>query len=203
MRHLLSIVLSLILAPLIYIAAGFSAVKLGVATAATSLDWTAAGLGVAGGLFAGGCYALLVMARLSPFGPVLAGLAYIGVTLWAVLDKAGFASALPAKLLGEEGVLLRPVGAGTLLLAVPLLFTIFSPRRWRRKPTPDSAAPLYPGAPASAAPAYTETAATTYPSPTYDPPVYTPAGSAAPTYVPGEPEPPTVPAQSVADEATR
>lgn len=182
MRHLLSIVLSLVLAPLIYIAAGFSAAKLGDATAGTSVDWAAAGLGVTGGLLAGGLYAVLAMARLSPFGPVLAGLGYLGVTLWAVLDKAGFAGALPASLLGEEGVLQRPVGAGTLLLTVPLLLTVFSPRRWRRRATPDEGAPLYPGGPDLAAPDYGVTTTT------YEPPVYTPAGSAAPSYATSTPE---------------
>ena len=47
MRHLLSVVLSLILAPLIYIAAGYSAIKLGDATSLSGIQWGAAlaGLG--------------------------------------------------------------------------------------------------------------------------------------------------------------
>jgi len=128
------------------------------------------------------------MARLSPVGPVLAGVAYLGLTLWALLSPSGFLSTMPARLFGVDDLLYVPVGFGTALLAVPLLLTVFSPRRWRRNAQPDSvayqAAPAYPPAPDSAAPSYDtlptyggpDTAA-----PTYEPPVYTPASSAAPT----------------------
>ncbi len=188
MRHLVSLVLSIILAPLIYIAAGYSAVKVDAAHAAAGIDWGAAALGVVAGLIAGALYAVLVMARLSPFGPVVAGLIYLGLTLWALLDASGFASVMPDRLLGVDNVLLAPVGAGTLLLAVPLLFTIFSPRRWRRSaepgPTAYQAAPAYPTTVPSAAPAYEDTTLTPTP---YQPPVYHPAPAEPVTEAQGAP----------------
>jgi hypothetical protein len=203
MRHLLSFVLSLVLAPLIYISAGFSAVKFGEAT---ELGLTAI-LGLVAAMVAGGLYALLVMARLSPVGPVFTGLLYLGVTIWALVDPSSFADVVPADLFGQPGLLHVPVGFGTALLATPLLFTVFSPRRWRSSAQPGpvtfDAAPAYPGAPATATPTYadTDTAQTaapsyaasaytppSYPSTTYEPPVYTPPSSyTPPSQTPPEP----------------
>ncbi len=209
MRHLWSLALSLVLTPLIYISAGLSAVKF---DGANGLEASAV-VGLLAAFVAGALYALLVMGRLSPVGPIVAGLVYLGVTLWAVLNRDGFESVIPADLLGEEGVLHVPVGMGTALLAAPLLLTVFSPGRWRGSATPatpsydaapvyadvaSSAAPTYaasvpsaaptyvaPGASVSSAPTY---AAPSYAATTYEPPVYTPPGSAstfpAPTYPP-------------------
>ena len=69
MRHLWSLVLALVLTPLIYIAAGVSAVRL---SDARGLGSTAV-IGLVAALVAGGLYALLVMVHLSPVGPVVAG----------------------------------------------------------------------------------------------------------------------------------
>jgi len=193
MRHLWSLLLALVLTPLIYAAAGVSAVRL---ADARELGVTA-GVGLAAGLAAGGLYALLVMARLSPVGPVVAGLVYLGVTLYALLDRSGFESLIPPDLFGQKDVLYRPVGAGTALLAAPLILTVFSGRRWRGSDRPATAAydaaPIYPAAPASAAPTYSDTVPSAAPSyapsaaissTTYEPPVYTPPSSpySPPTY---------------------
>ena len=79
-------------------------------------------LGVDGGvgLVAGALYAVLVMMPLSPVGPIVAGVTYLGVTIWSLVDRSGFERLLPSDLLGEDGVLHRPVGMGTALLAGPL-----------------------------------------------------------------------------------
>ena len=192
MRHLWSLVLSLALTPLIYISAGFSAVKFGDARGLGA----AAGLGLLAAFVAGAAYAVLVMTRLSPVGPIVAGLIYLGVTFWAVLNQAGFESVVPADLAGQKGVLHVPVGMGTALLAAPLLLTVFSPRRWRSSaelPAPSyEAAPSYADGTTSAAPSYATTVtsaaptydapsfpAPSYAAPTYEPPVYTPPSSAA------------------------
>ncbi len=193
MRHLLSVVLSIILAPLIYVAAGFAAIKLGEAHLGVDIDWTAAEIGLAAGVVAGALYAVLVMARISPAGPLIAGLLYLGVTLWAFLDQASFVKAFDLNLIGEHHVLLQPVGAGTLLLAVPLIATVFSRRRWATASTPGlpyDAAPAYAPAPLSAAPSYGE------------PEVATPAYGAP---YPGEPAvtyPPTSPGPTSAEPTT-
>jgi hypothetical protein len=131
MRHLLSAALALVLAPLIYVSAGFSAVKFGEANEVGRIEAAPAALGLLAALVAGGLYALLVMGRLSPVGPFLGGLLYLGVTLWRVFDYAGFARTFPDDLLGVESLMQVPAGFGTALLAVPLLFTIVSAGRWR------------------------------------------------------------------------
>jgi hypothetical protein len=138
---------------------------------------------------------LLVMVRFSPVGPVVAGLAYLGVTVWALLDRDGFTSVIPADLFGERGALHRPVGMGTVLLAAPLILTVFSARRWRGATAASrglyDAAPTYPATAPLAAPSYADTFVSAAPSyapstsmdatsPSYEPPVYTP-----PTYSSG------------------
>lgn len=177
MRHLLSVVLGLVLSPLIYVAAGFAAVKFSEANDGGSIQYAAAALFLLAALVAGSLYAILVMARLSPLGLVLAGLIYLGVTFWALISPSNFVSTLPKSFLGEEGILYAPVGVGTVILAVPLLITVFSPRRWRRSAQPAAvvgyqAAPTYGDTVPSAAPTYGSTFEPTVPS--YEPPVYTP-----------------------------
>jgi cell division septation protein DedD len=207
MRHTMSLLLSIILAPLVYISAGVATVKVDAANAASSYDWASAALGVCAGLLAGAMYAILVMARLSPFGPVLAGLGYTGLTLWAVLDRSGFASAFGVDLFGSNHTLIAPVGAGTLLLAVPLLFTIFSPRRWRRSASPVQYATVAP----AAQPAVYQPSAVYQPPGTY-PPVAPPAAAATPVPAPAATPPPAAvatqpapgePPTSVPEEVTR
>jgi hypothetical protein len=192
MRHVLSVVLGIVLAPLIYIAAGIAAVKFTESRTGDSLNLAPTAIALGAALAAGGLYALLVMARLSPVGPVLAGVLYLGVTIWALVSPSSFTDVVPGDLFSIEGALHIPVGMGTVILAVPLLVTIFSPRRWRRFATPGamvssySAAPTYGAAPGSAAPTYDtpsmfdQPTVPTYQPPTYNPPVYTP-----PTY-PGD-----------------
>jgi hypothetical protein len=183
MRHFLSVVLSIVLAPLIYVAAGLAAVKLDSAhITSTSINWTAAEIGLGAGIFAGALYAVLVMARISPVGPFIAGLAYLGATIWAFLDNTSFQRVFNHDLLGLHQVLLRPAGAGLLLLAIPLVATIFSRRRWvpdMPAGLPYDAAPEYPPALTSAAPEYGE--APTLTGPTYSAPAYPTNGTSTET----------------------
>jgi hypothetical protein len=104
-------------------------------------------------LLAAGLYALLLLTRLSPLGPVLVGLALVGVGLWDLLVTGPNAAfrVLPTDLFGEHFALQLPVHSGlTTFAAVPMILTIFSPRRWRRYadrltgPTPYSATPPVP-----------------------------------------------------------
>ena len=183
MRHLLSVLLSLVLAPLVYVASGYSAAQFGEANANGQIDITPAALALTAAVAAGGLYALLVMARLSPVGPALAGLLYLGVTLWALLSRASFEDTVPADLLGAEGALHAPVGAGTTLLSIPLLLTVVSSRRWRRTAEPPpagsyDAAPDHADAPTLVSPTYDASAA----APTYEPPMYETSGYEPPAY---------------------
>jgi hypothetical protein len=159
MRHLVSIALALVVTPLIYISAGFSAIKFDAAHEA-GVDLAPAGLGLLAALLAGGLYALLVMARLSPVGPVLAGLSYLSVTLWWLFDEAGFVRTVPGDVLGVPGLLHVQVGFGTALLAVPLLATVGSRNRWR-----SAEAPLAADEPVTAFEPYEPTLYTPVPPP--------------------------------------
>jgi hypothetical protein len=134
MRHLFSVLLALVLAPLIYLSAGLSAIKFTDARGPGQGVVLPALLALAAALFAGGLYALLLMSRLSPAGPVLAGLLYLGVTLWTLFDVQGFTGATPYELFGVRGLVRVPAGFGTALLAVPLLVTVFNGGRWRGEP---------------------------------------------------------------------
>jgi hypothetical protein len=182
MRHLLSAVLGIVLSPLIYTIAGYAAVKVDQATGEGALDMVPAALGVVAAFTAGALYAILVMARLSPFGPILAGLLFLGVTLWALFNHDGFLATMQASVFGVRDVLHVPAGSGTALLAVPLLSTVFSPRRWRRT--------AGPGAPAyDAAPSYSAT--TPSAAPFYEPPVYETSSFSPPVYTPSTYQPAT------------
>jgi hypothetical protein len=188
MRHLWSLLLALVLTPLIYGAAGVAAVHLADALTFGTGSSDARGAETAGniifglglGLAAGGLFAVLVMVRLSPVGPLFAGLVYLGVTLYALVDPEGFASLIPADLFGQAGALYRPVGLGTTLLAVPLILTVASPRRWRG-PERAVAGEIPPAAPASVPPYEDASVPSAYAQsgglPTYEPPVYTPPSS--------------------------
>lgn len=191
MRHLGSIVLSLLLAPIVYALTGIGLVKMaGIPRHLSGHDYMTLGIGVAALIGAGLAYALLVMARLSPLGPVLAGLGFLGMTAWYIGNRSSFTRIIPENLLGVRGALWAPASAVAVLLAVPVLATIVSPRRWRRWANPPAAVAApgytppavtgdesgYPGTPYPGAPSY---------SPSYSPsPAYpgSPAYSAAPAY---------------------
>lgn len=133
MRHLGSLLLSLILAPIIWVLTGFG---LGEylhqpRTSPTAPDIELL-LGAAALLLAGVLYALLVLPRLSPLGPVLVGLAYLGLVTWNTLDAESLLRGQPQEIVGITNPLPYPAEGVAALLAVPLLATLFSPRRWRR-----------------------------------------------------------------------
>src|SRR5436190_22744034 len=105
MRHLGSIALSLVLAPLIYVLAGLGMVKVDRALISQigrsgSTDYASLAVGVLALLAAGLLYTLLVLPRLSPLGPVLAGLAFLVVQFWALFALANFVRTVPASVFG-------------------------------------------------------------------------------------------------------
>lgn len=140
MRHLGSILLSLLLAPLIWALTGIGTTRFSEAYAGGSDRVITAAVAIAALLAAGGAYALLVLPRLAPLGPALAGLILLGATVWPLVDRASFIDTVPGTFIRVEGALRAPAAAGLgLLLAVPLLATLASPRRWRRTVGPDPA----------------------------------------------------------------
>jgi hypothetical protein len=127
MRHLLSSILSLVLTPVIYISTGYGLVR--------SAD---TGTGLAALIaftVAGALYALLVLARFSPVGLVLGGVLLLGASLWALFGRRSFVDTMPSSVFGQHGVMLA-AAATAAVLAVPLLFTVASPRRWRQDTEP-------------------------------------------------------------------
>jgi hypothetical protein len=172
-RHLGSIVLSLLLGVSVYLLTGVALSYSARFAADEAAPERFAGLLAA--VVAGLLYSVLVLARLSPFGPVLVGLLFAGLTAWAWTDAPSFVDTMPATLFGVSGVTTLPAVPFSALLAVPLLLIIASPRRWRRRATPPprpAAAP--PGAvpPAAVSPAAVSPGGSPYAGPSYDTPPY-------------------------------
>src|SRR5262245_38181111 len=124
MRHLGSIVLCLLLGPIVYAFVGIGMVKLTEVPA----DWYKADpvpvlTCLAAFVMAGLLYAVLMMTRISPLGPVLAGLGYAGITAWALFGGGSIEDTLSYWISGSDEVLTRPAYGVALLLAVPLLAT--------------------------------------------------------------------------------
>ncbi|WP_144121938.1 hypothetical protein [Catellatospora sichuanensis] len=132
MRHIGSFLLALVFAPAIFLltGTGLSAFQtMWVSGGAPSAVLDAA---VAAGalLLASILYAILIMVRLSPVGPFLAGLGMLGMSGWAAGWSQSYADTF-AMLDVHMGGAVGQSGLG-LVLAVPLLATVVSPRRWRK-----------------------------------------------------------------------
>lgn len=158
MRHLGSIVLAIVFAPLTYLLAGYGQERFVDGTAGATTHWNDLSIGIVAIVVAAALYSILVMARISPLGPFLAALAFIGIELWAVFDQASLVKLLGTSVLGVRGAQVAPLSGLALFMAIPLIITIVSPTRWRGQDktvsvSDNGAAPTY-GTPGSAAPAY-------------------------------------------------
>jgi hypothetical protein len=186
MRHLGSLALSLLLTPIMWVLGGIGIVKFAESWQTNDVDYLAVAVGLAALLGAGTAYTLLVLPRLAPVGPALAGLVLLGSGVWAIVDRDSFVDIVPADLLGVETAGYQPA-AFAPVVAVPLLCMLASPRRWRRRDEPAIGAPAYPmfpprppyQGPPAAAPISPGEQATT--------PIYTPP-AAPPSWPPGPEE---------------
>jgi len=136
LRHLRSILYALVLAPAVWVlcGVGFTSDLIGRARDTTGSIESLVGLLLL--LLAGGAYAILVFAPISPAGPLLAGLAFLGVGLWALAEPASYAAQWPPGL-SKEGFDLSLPGYGlAVVLAVPMICTALSARRWARYEPP-------------------------------------------------------------------
>ncbi|MEV6598130.1 hypothetical protein AB0M36_14795 [Actinoplanes sp. NPDC051346] len=129
MRHLRSILYALVLAPAAWILCG-----VGFDQDLTGRARDNGGVESLGGpmllLLAGAAYGILLFAPISPAGPLLAGLAFLGVGLWARIAPEAYAGSWPADIT-KDGFNVSTPGYGlVLLLAVPLVGTALSARRW-------------------------------------------------------------------------
>ncbi|MET8148929.1 hypothetical protein ACIBSW_32760 [Actinoplanes sp. NPDC049668] len=130
MRHLRSIIYALVLAPAIWIlcGVGFDQDLTGRARDNGGIESLS---GVLLLLLAGAAYAILLFAPISPAGPALAGLVFATVGAWARIAPDSYAAVWPANV-AKEGFDVSTPGYGlAVLLAVPLLCTALSARRWR------------------------------------------------------------------------
>ena len=130
MRHLRSILYALVLAPAVWTLCGvaFTQDLTGRARTEQSIEQFTGLLLL---VLAGAAYAILLLPRLSPAGPALAGLAFLGVSVWALVDPGSF-RAIWSPTVSKEGFdLTLPAYGLAVLLAVPLLCTALSARRWR------------------------------------------------------------------------
>ena len=135
MRHLRSILYALALAPAAWIltGVGFTDDLHGRARHYTGVE-SLTGLLLL--LLAGAAYAILILAPISPAGPALFGLTFLGVSGWALVSPSSYADVWPAGV-GKEGFDLSRPGYGlAALLAVPMICTALSSRRWQRYEPP-------------------------------------------------------------------
>jgi hypothetical protein len=196
MRHLLSLVLGVVAAPLIYVLTGYGYDRLAVRLADfRAVQWDRVSLGLLALVGAGLLVALLVLPRVSPVGPVLAGLAFVVITVWAQVSPAKVYDMLPHRVFGTPGTVIDPLPGVMVVLAVPLLLTVFSPRRWRRYSHPAAPAAFPAGPPYQPVgpyPAYTPPPLPPYGAPVAgSPPISSPPVS-PPVAPPMTPPPPPV-----------
>lgn len=152
MRHVRSFVLSLVLAPLIWALTGLGLVvhdRIGLDLAGDRARQVGLGALTAAGVLV----AVLVLARLSPLGPALAGLAFLGAVAYAPSLRL----MVPALPNGLDEALIVPADGFAVALGIPLLATALSGRRWRRTAYPalQYAVPPAPAPDPAAAPAPT------------------------------------------------
>lgn len=130
MRHLRSILYALVLAPACWTLCAVGLTRdLGGRARGLGTVETLSGLLLL--LLAGAAYAILLLPRLSPAGPALAGLVFLGVAGWVLVAPASFDALWPAGVRKDGFDLTLPGDGLAALLAVPLLCTALSGRRWR------------------------------------------------------------------------
>jgi hypothetical protein len=129
MRHLRSTLYALVLAPAVWVlcGVGFTGGLVGRAPGSSSIE-TFTGLLLL--VLAGAAYAILLLAPISPAGPGLGGLAFLGASLWALADPSAYADVWPPNV-AQPGFDLTLPGYGlAVVLGVPLLCTALRARRW-------------------------------------------------------------------------
>ena len=135
MRHLRSLLYALVLAPAVWIlcGVGFDQDLTGRARDNGGIESLS---GVLLLVLAGAAY-LILLSPISPLGPLVAGLVFLGVGAWARIAPASYAGVWPEDV-ASDGFNVSTPGYGlVVLLAVPLLGTALSARRWRGYEPPE------------------------------------------------------------------
>jgi len=127
--------LALLVAPLVLVLAGRGLTEFTVATTTSRGDPLAtavalAALVVAGLLFAG----LVLPPFLSPLGPLIAGLSYRPFGAAILFGSTDLLGRLAAEGIRLDHAQVTAAAGTAVLLALPLLLTVFSRHRWRGRP---------------------------------------------------------------------
>lgn len=131
MRHLGSVVLTLLVAPLVLLLAGRGLTAFTDAAGGSRTDPLATAVALAA-LAAGGLlYAGLTVPPLSPLGPLVGGGLYLTFGAVILLGPADLLDRLPVGGVRLDQAQVTAAAAVAVLLALPLLLTVFSRRRWR------------------------------------------------------------------------
>lgn len=135
LRHIRSILYSLVLAPAAWV---LTAVGLTGDLTARGRDGFAVEnfTGLLLLLLAGAAYGILVLGPFSPAGPLLAGLVYLAISAWALTSPAAYADVWPPAVAKDGFDLSRPGYGLAAILAVPLICTALSARRWAKYEPP-------------------------------------------------------------------
>lgn len=129
MRHLGSLILGLVGAPILWVLTGTGWAKFN-----GGLTEDRAGemfLGFVVLILAGTLLAALLLPRWSPIGPAVAGMLFLFAALWAMVDLGSLIDLMPRSFLDTPFALSVPVGALSVLLSIPMLATAAVPYRWR------------------------------------------------------------------------
>ncbi|WBB77390.1 hypothetical protein O7606_13915 [Micromonospora sp. WMMD882] len=161
MRHLWSFLAGLVVAPVTWVLVALGQdgsgrtidrwVELGTFNTANLIE-PAVYLGVAGLLLG-----LVGMLRVSPLGPLVAGLLLVAPYVGMFVAPFEVRDLVPDgwQVFGDPLPLLLPVRNGTLfLIGVALLVAVFSGQRWRRWPRPLAPSPEPPPSAANEEPTY-------------------------------------------------
>ncbi|HEX6076653.1 MAG TPA: hypothetical protein VFZ32_15490 [Micromonosporaceae bacterium] len=138
MRHLISLLLGLVIAPAVWIAAGLGQAKLIQATD-SGLTLRGATVPLVALAAAGLVFGVIATTRVSPAGPLTAGLLIVGIQVAYLARPERITELLPEEILGTQDVLTLPAATGLgAVLGVGLMVAIFSLGRWRNWPYDDS-----------------------------------------------------------------
>ncbi|MGI5212207.1 hypothetical protein [Plantactinospora sp. CA-290183] len=129
MRHLGSLLLGLVSVPLLWVLTGVGLTRFNTGIVREQAGGVVLGLALL--VVAGVLLAVLLVPRISPVGPAVAGLCYLLMAAWTAVDFRSLVDVLPASFLGTPQALTAPIGGLCVLLGVALLGTVASPRRWR------------------------------------------------------------------------
>jgi hypothetical protein len=139
MRHLWSLIAGVVLAPIVWAVAAFGqavTAQVGANGAPTSFE---SKLLIAAAAFAGAglVFGIIGTLRISPVGPLIAGLAYLGCYGFAIAAPGTAHDAFDrvTKVAGYEVHYATALTTGLIpVLGAALLMAVFSPSRWRSWP---------------------------------------------------------------------